>query len=272
MYDGSGNTTRFEYADARMPVAMTKEAATYYLTYNQVGSLRLVADSTGSVVKRIEYDSFGNIINDTDPLFEIPFGFAGGLHDRDTGLVRFGYRDYDLDIGRWTAKDPILFAGGDVDLYGYCLSDPISFIDPNGLRLKYKGGLVPKIRIWLAVTKLTWKSSTARDLVKLLEASSDTISVELTGGENSYNACSNTLTYNPRKEHIYDNSQPWHERPPEVGLAHELIHGWHDISGTLGRTRAAEEDRTVGIGAYSGDRFTENKVRSDHGISLRPQY
>jgi len=78
-------------------------------------------------------DSFGNIITDTDPSFEIPFGFAGGLHDQDTGLVRFGHRDYDPDTGRWTAKDPILFAGGDTDLYGYVLSDPVSLVDPTGL-------------------------------------------------------------------------------------------------------------------------------------------
>lgn len=56
-----------------------------------------------------------------------------GLRDNDTGLVRFGYRDYDPDIGRWTAKDPILFAGGDTDLYGYCLNDPINLVDPYGL-------------------------------------------------------------------------------------------------------------------------------------------
>lgn len=64
------------------------------------------------MVKLIDYDSFGNIINDTGPTFEVPFAFAGGLYDRDTGLIRSGYKDYDLDIGRWTAKDPILFAGG----------------------------------------------------------------------------------------------------------------------------------------------------------------
>jgi len=63
----------------------------------------------------------------------VPFGFTGGLHDQDTGLVRFGYRDYDPDTGRWTAKDPILFAGGDTDLYGYCLNNPINLIDPGGL-------------------------------------------------------------------------------------------------------------------------------------------
>ena len=134
VYDGSNSLImRFEYADGRMPVAMTRGGATYYLTYDQVGSLRVVADNVGNVVKRIDYDSFGNIINDTDPSFDMPFGFAGGLHDKDTGLVQFGYRDYDPDIGRWTAKDPILFAGGDTDLYGYVLNDPVNWIDPWGL-------------------------------------------------------------------------------------------------------------------------------------------
>jgi len=136
VYDGSSNLVmKFQYADSRMPVAMDKGGTTYYLTCNQVGSLRIVADSSGNVVKKVDYDSFGNIINDTNPTFIIPFGFAGGLHDRDTELVRFGYRDYDPDTGRWTAKDPILFAGGDTDLYGYCLNDPVNFIDPDGLIL-----------------------------------------------------------------------------------------------------------------------------------------
>ncbi|CAK0769578.1 hypothetical protein CCP4SC76_510006 [Gammaproteobacteria bacterium] len=58
------------------------------------------------------------MLNDTNPGFQ-PFGFAGGLYDRDTGLVRFGYRDYDAETGQWTAKDPIGFRGGDTDLYAY---------------------------------------------------------------------------------------------------------------------------------------------------------
>jgi len=140
VYDGSDNLLmRFEYADSRMPVAMTKGNLTYYLTYDQVGSLRVVADTSGNVVKRIDYDSFGNIIDDTNTSFMVPFGFAGGLHDRDTGLVRFGYRDYDPDVGRWNAKDPILFAGGDSDLYGYCLNNLINTVDPLGLYTFHQG-------------------------------------------------------------------------------------------------------------------------------------
>lgn len=124
---------RFEYADARMPVAMTIGGLTYYLAYDQIGSPKIIADAAGNVVKQIDYDSFGNIIDDSNPAFDIPFGFAGGLYDNDTGLVRFGYRDYDPDVGRWTAKDPIFFAGGDTDLFGYCLNDPVNFVDPWGL-------------------------------------------------------------------------------------------------------------------------------------------
>jgi RHS repeat-associated protein len=133
VYDGNDNIMmRFEYADGRMPFAMIKAGVNYYLTYDQVGSLRIIADASGNVVKQIEYDSFGNIITDSNPSFEITFGFAGGLFDKDTDLIRFGYRDYDPDIGRWTAKDPIFFAGGDTDLYRYCINDPVNRIDPEG--------------------------------------------------------------------------------------------------------------------------------------------
>jgi RHS repeat-associated protein len=58
---------------------------------------------------------------------------AGGLYDKDTALVRFGARDYDAEMGRWTAKDPIRFAAGDTNLYGYVLQDPVNAIDPLGL-------------------------------------------------------------------------------------------------------------------------------------------
>ncbi|MFZ1827466.1 MAG: RHS repeat-associated core domain-containing protein [Candidatus Competibacteraceae bacterium] len=63
------------------------------------------------------------MILDTNPGFQ-PFGFAGGLYDQDTGLVRFGARDYDPETGRWTAKDPILFAGGDANLFAYVAAIP----------------------------------------------------------------------------------------------------------------------------------------------------
>ena len=97
-------------------------------------SLDNVVDvATGAIAQRMDYDEFGVVMMDTSPGFQ-PFGFGGGLFDKDTGLVRFGARDYDAQTGRWTAKDPILFGGRDTNLYGYVLNDPINFRDTTGLQ------------------------------------------------------------------------------------------------------------------------------------------
>ena len=87
--------------------------------------------STGATVEEIDYDEFGNVTSDSAP-GTIPFGFAGGLYDGDTGLVRFGRRDYDPSTGRWTAKDPIRFRGG-MNLYRYAMNDPLDRVDLLGL-------------------------------------------------------------------------------------------------------------------------------------------
>lgn len=91
----------------------------------------MVNAATGDIVQKMEYDEFGRVLEDTNPGFQ-PFGFAGGIYDQQTGLVRFGARDYDAEIGRWTAKDPIGFDGGNTNLFVYCSGDPINYLDLNG--------------------------------------------------------------------------------------------------------------------------------------------
>jgi RHS repeat-associated protein len=100
---------------------------------DQVGSIRVLCDESGAVLRSIEYDAFGNPVRDNRPDWDFPLGFAGGLYDSYTGLVRFGLRDYIPDIGRFTAKDPLGDTGGDHDLWDYCVDDPVSRVDPNGL-------------------------------------------------------------------------------------------------------------------------------------------
>ncbi|MGK5093028.1 RHS repeat-associated core domain-containing protein [Deltaproteobacteria bacterium TL4] len=132
--DGNGHVmSRFIYADQeQVPSYMVKEDKTYSIISDHLGSVRLVIDSdTGDIVQRMDYGTFGNVIQDTNPGFQ-PFGFAGGLYDTDTKLVRFGARDYDPEIGRWTTKDPIGFNGGDMNLYAYVGNNPVNAKDPQG--------------------------------------------------------------------------------------------------------------------------------------------
>jgi RHS repeat-associated protein len=148
--DGTGAVvSRFVYGSrGNTPDFIVKGGNTYRVISDHLGSPRLVIDTaTGTVIQTMDFDEWGNVIADTNPEFQ-PFGFAGGLYDTDTKLVRFGARDYDAEIGRWTSKDPIQFRGGglnlygyvdgvgkpliEANLYGYTFNDPINFLDPTG--------------------------------------------------------------------------------------------------------------------------------------------
>ena len=99
--DASNNVVSvFVYGTrAHVPDFMTRGGATYRFVTDHLGSVLMVVDvGSGSIAHRMGYDESGNVLVDTNPGFQ-PFGFAGGLYDADTRLVRFGARDYD----RWRA-------------------------------------------------------------------------------------------------------------------------------------------------------------------------
>ena len=133
--DGAGNVvSRFVYGGkGHVPDYMVKAGVTYRIVSDDLGSPRIVINTaTGAIAQRMDFDEWGNVTLDTAPGFQ-PFGFAGGLLDLDTGLTRFGARDYSPEIGRWTAKDPIRFYSEVTNFYAY-VEDPINQIDINGLK------------------------------------------------------------------------------------------------------------------------------------------
>ncbi len=132
--DGAGNVvSTFIYAThVNVPDYMVKGGVTYRIITDQLGSPRFVIDpATGTIAQRLDYDEFGNVLLDTNPGFQ-PFGFAGGMYDSQTGLVRFGARDYDAQSGRWTSKDPLGFGGHQSNIFEYSLCDPINRTDLLG--------------------------------------------------------------------------------------------------------------------------------------------
>lgn len=132
--DGSGNVvSRFVYATGvNVPDYLVRGDSTYRIIRDHLGSVRLVVNvASGTVAQRVSYDEFGIETENTNPGWQ-PFGYAGGLTDSQTGLVRFGARDYDPVAGRWTAKDPIGFAGGAFSHYEYAANEPLNYYDLDG--------------------------------------------------------------------------------------------------------------------------------------------
>jgi RHS repeat-associated protein len=138
--DGTGALlSRFVYATrVNVPDYMIRYSGgtqkVYRVITDYLGSVRLVvnvADKTDILLSRT-YDEFGIIISQSGSApTAVPFGYAGGLYDADTGLVRFGARDYEPFTGRWTTKDPIRFEGG-ANLYAYAAGNPVDLVDLNG--------------------------------------------------------------------------------------------------------------------------------------------
>ena len=119
--------------------------ATCYLSYDHLGSVRLVTDENASVVSRHDYVPFGQ---------EIPGGWAGrgsqwGVaenvnqkftgqeRDSETGLDFFQARYFEAALGRFTSPDP-MNVGADLanpqswNLYSYGLNNPLRYTDPDG--------------------------------------------------------------------------------------------------------------------------------------------
>ena len=134
--DSAGVFTHFVYAsnaeESGAPIALIRAGVFYRVVKDHLGSVRLVVNATtGEVAQSIDYDAYGRVVSETGAGFQ-PFGFAGGLYDATTKLVRFGARDYDASTGRWTNKDPIGFAGQQGNVYLYVGGDPVNGIDPTG--------------------------------------------------------------------------------------------------------------------------------------------
>ena len=139
--DGLGRVVRrFVYAGkGHVPAYMTEidpdtqaVIGTYRIVSDHLGSPRLVVEvDTGAVMQRMDFDAWGNVLTDTNPGFQ-PFGFAGGVFDLDTKLVRLGARDYAPAQARWINKDPTGFKFFGLNLYVYLNNNPLNGIDISG--------------------------------------------------------------------------------------------------------------------------------------------
>jgi RHS repeat-associated protein len=240
----------------------------YFVDADQINTPRQISNQAGQTVWKIDLEPFGANLPDENPVgqgaFTYNLRFPGQYFDRETGLHYNYYRDYDPQTGRYVQSDPIGLAGG-INTYGYVDGNPISSVDPEGLKIVPMGTLSEQARIRQGIQDLSRASSSAAKMIAQLEASSRVLTIEVGCESDHYGADKNGdakddhITWNPNKNHNRDGSEDWHYRPSYIGLGHEMIHAWAEYG-------------TVGIPRKSGKPtaqypYTENKFRSECGCS-----
>ena len=120
---------------------------TCYLTYDHLGSVRMVTDQRGDLISRHDYAPFGQEIYNAAGR-STPFGNSDGVSQRFTGKERdgdttpnldfFGARYYGAALGRFTSPDePLVDQYEDNaqswNLYSYGRNNPLRNIDPTGM-------------------------------------------------------------------------------------------------------------------------------------------
>lgn len=121
------------------PIAVTKGSSTYFYHQDGLGTVTDLTDSAGVTAKSYAYDAYGNILESPGTL-EQPYTYTGREFDAESGLYYYRARYYDPATGRFLQEDPILFAGGDFNLYEYVRNNPSNLIDFTGQKPKRPSG------------------------------------------------------------------------------------------------------------------------------------
>ena len=112
------------------------ENSTYYFFLtDHLGSIRVVADASGSVVQRNHFYPFGLSFADNENPETQPYKFNGKELDLFHGLNWYDYlaRGMDTAAGRFTAIDPLCEKYFALSPYVFCANNPVNYIDPDGM-------------------------------------------------------------------------------------------------------------------------------------------
>ena len=126
----AGVDTWILYGPGGQPVEQITGTTVSWLHHDQLGSVRLATDTTGTVVSTRSWDAYGNPKTATGTITPL-LGYAGQYTDTETGLQYLRARYYDPKTSQFLSLDPAVSATGEP--YGYAGDDPINASDPTGL-------------------------------------------------------------------------------------------------------------------------------------------
>jgi RHS repeat-associated protein len=104
-----------------------------WLLGDHLGTIKDVVDDSGNLLNHLIFDSYGNLVGETDGSVDSRYAFTGREFDEETGLYYYRARYYNGELGRFISEDPVGFESETENLYGYVENSPTNKIDPLGL-------------------------------------------------------------------------------------------------------------------------------------------
>lgn len=145
-FNGSGSlTTRYLFGPAVVNGAVTTGilartsaggTTAWYLT-DKLGSVRDIVDTSGNELDHIVYDSFGNIVTETNGGNGDRFKFAGMQYDLTTGQYFDHARWYNPLPGRFDIVDLMGISQYSLNPFVYTYNSPSQYVDINGLYAQF---------------------------------------------------------------------------------------------------------------------------------------
>jgi len=109
----------------------------HYYHQNEHGDIEYITGKDGKVENVYTYDAFGNITNSTE-LVKNRYTYNGEQYDQVTQQYYLRARYYNPRVGRFTQED--VYRGDGLNLYAYCVSNPVMYVDPSGYDSKCDNG------------------------------------------------------------------------------------------------------------------------------------
>ena len=113
----------------------------YYYVKNIMGEIVGIINSNGNMIVSYEYDPYGNILSISGTHastigIENHILYKGYYYDVETGLFCLSSRYYSPELCRFISPDDIEYLAPEsvngLNLYCYCLNNPIMYADPSG--------------------------------------------------------------------------------------------------------------------------------------------
>ncbi len=137
--DGSGpvpaaKSMRYLHGPAVDQVMAQEDTAgqVFWDLTDHLGTVQDLVNNSGQVVNHLKYDSFGNLIMQSNPSNATRYQYTGREFDAETALQYNRARYYDATIGKFLNEDPIGFEGESINLYRYVDNRVTDRKDPEG--------------------------------------------------------------------------------------------------------------------------------------------